>query len=291
MRWVSTIGRIECDIIYLFGVFSITHANLFSKITAGLGKTLQTISLICHLKETEDRTGPSVVICPLSVLESWYNEIKRWAPSLKVLRLHANSKQLTEVIKRNMTNADEGGFLSSDVVVTTYDVAKSASTKSLWARLRFNLCVLDEGHIIKNHQSLIAQGVRRIHSEGKLLLSGTPTQNNLVELWSILNYLYPEFFTDGDSRKIFASAFDISKNQVDSNLLNSVHEMLRLFMLRRMKSEVEKLMPKKVETRVSDEIQSMRAFSFVPSLSSSNPRPDSYVVLPFFDILAYFSFT
>ena len=77
--------------------------------------------------------------------------------------------------------------------------------------------------------------------------------------------------TDGDSRKIFASAFDISKNQVDSDLLNSVHEMLRLFMLRRMKSEVEKLMPKKVETRVSDEIsfQNMRAFSFVPSLSSS----------------------
>ena len=119
MRWVSTIGRIECDIIYLFGVFSIQLTqtfikNLFSKITAGLGKTLQTISLICHLKETEDRTGPSVVICPLSVLESWYNEIKRWAPSLKVLRLHANSKQLTEVIKRNMANADEGGFLSSD---------------------------------------------------------------------------------------------------------------------------------------------------------------------------------
>ena len=220
-------------------------------ITTGLGKTLQTISLICHLKETEGRTGPSIVVCPLSVLESWYNEIKKWAPSLNVLRLHANSKQLTEIIKKNMANARDGGFLACDVVVTTYDVAKSASTKSLWSRLRFNLCVLDEGHIVKNNQSLISQGVRRIHSEGKLLLSGTPTQNNLVELWAILNSLYPEFFAEGPSYKTFASAFDITKNQVDLDLLNSSHEMLRLFMLRRMKSEVEKLMPKKVETRVS----------------------------------------
>ena len=101
----------------------------------GLGKTLQTISLICHIKEKHGATGPSLIICPLSVLYSWCNEVKKWAPSLKHLRFH-NS---------NTESVDQAGFGEYDLVVTTYEMIKAPAFRRLWSRQHFNLLVLDEG--------------------------------------------------------------------------------------------------------------------------------------------------
>ena len=209
----------------------------------GLGKTLQTISLLCHIKEHEGVTGPSLVICPLSVLYSWCSELEKWAPELKYLRLHSSCLEEREVQRKTFTEK----ATSYDVVVTTYEMAKAPSLASLWSRMHFNYLVLDEGHKIKNHESLIAQGVRHIHCENRLILTGTPLQNNLVELWSLLNFLYPNIFT---TSKPFAEAFDIVHNTVDKAKLALAHNLLDLFMIRRMKKEVEKLMPPKIETKV-----------------------------------------
>jgi len=211
----------------------------------GLGKTLQTISLISYLKEKNIATnGPSLVICPLSVLYSWCSEIDKHAPSLRYLRLH--SSQENERVKQiELFNKN---VLDYDFVITTYDMAKTKQIESLVRGTYFNICVLDEGHVIKNMTSQISRAVRKIHSQSRLILTGTPLQNNLVELYAILNYLYPEFFTKPDS---FEDAFDITNNRIDPEMLLKANKMLGLFMMRRLKIEVEKMMPKKLETKVN----------------------------------------
>jgi len=137
--------------------------------------------------------------------------------------------------------------LDYDIIITTYEMTKTKNMQHLIRSTYFNYVVLDEGHIIKGADSLISEQVRKFHSRNKLILTGTPLQNNLVELHSILNYLYPDLFTD-DS--FFRNAFDITRNVIDKNMLLYANKVLNLFMLRRYKEEVERLMPKKIETKV-----------------------------------------
>lgn len=210
----------------------------------GLGKTLQTISLIAHLKEEQlTPQGPSLVICPLSVLYSWCNEVEKHAPSLKYFRLHASEPKEKLMQKVTLTK----DILQYDIVVTTYEMVRSKEILSLIRGTYFNFCILDEGHVIKCKETQIAEFVRKIHSQNKLILTGTPLQNNLVELYAILNYLYPDYFTSPDS---FEDAFDISNNVIDPDMLLNANKLLEKFMLRRLKEQVEKLMPKKIETKV-----------------------------------------
>jgi SWI/SNF-related matrix-associated actin-dependent regulator of chromatin subfamily A member 5 len=108
--------------------------------------------------------------------------------------------------------------------------------------------ILDEGHIIKERTTQISNAVRMLHFENALILTGTPLQNNLTELWSILNFLYPEIFTISEP---FDSAFDITKKMVDKKKLNLAHAVLDILMIRRLKEQVERLMPKKIETKVN----------------------------------------
>uniref|UniRef100_A0A7S1BKC7 Uncharacterized protein n=1 Tax=Corethron hystrix TaxID=216773 RepID=A0A7S1BKC7_9STRA len=218
----------------------------------GLGKTLQTISLLCYLKQTLRRNGPSLVVCPLSVLYSWCNELDKFAPSLKYCRLHASSPGDRD----NIILTLKVEILTYDVIITTYDMLKTQSLRHLFSTQYFNYVVLDEGHIIKNRNSEISNAVRRLHSENKLILTGTPLQNNLIELWAMLNYLYPNVFTDSGP---FAAAFDLVHNIVDREKLEEAHHVLNLFMLRRLKTEVEKLLPPRVETRVMCPLSSVQA--------------------------------
>jgi SWI/SNF-related matrix-associated actin-dependent regulator of chromatin subfamily A member 5 len=204
----------------------------------GLGKTLQSIALICHIKEKYGRTGPSLVVCPLSVLYSWCAEIEKWAPSLKFLRFHGS----------NVESMDFPNLSAYDIVVTTYEMVKVPKLRNLiWARNYFNLLILDEGQRIKGADTHIAKAVRLIHCESRVILTGTVLSNNLVELWSLLNFLVPDVFT---VQEPFVDAFDLSQNRVDKEKLKNAYKLLKIFMLRRLKAEVEKLMPKKVETKV-----------------------------------------
>ena len=144
MRWVSTcivIDARHCTVHNL-----VDSPNHPPSPPIGLGKTLQTISLLAHIKEHEKVTGPSLVICPLSVLYSWCSELDKWAPDLKYLRLHSSCLDERERQKKAFTEK----ATSYDVVVTTYDMAKVPSLASLWSRMHFNYLVLDEGHKIKN---------------------------------------------------------------------------------------------------------------------------------------------
>ena len=213
----------------------------------GLGKTLQTISLIAHLKESKGYVGPSLVVCPLSVLYSWCAEIQKHAPSLKHIRFHSSDHDERERQKHLITHE----ILKYDVVVTTYEMIKNPQLLGLIRNTYFNLCVLDEGHVIKSQTTLVAEAARKIHCQTRVILTGTPLQNNLVELFSILNYLYPTYFTVPDK---FEDAFDITHNRINPDMLLKANKLLKLFMIRRLKCEVEKLMPKKIETKVRNDV-------------------------------------
>lgn len=219
-----------------------------------VGKTLQTISLIAHLKENVPNfNGPSLVICPLSVLYSWCAEVQKHAPTLKHFRFHASDPNEREQQKHTMMH----DILSYDIVVTTYEMAKNPQIVGLIRNTYFNLCVLDEGHVIKSMTSQVAEAVRKIHCQTRVILTGTPLQNDLVELYAILNYLYPQYFTTPAK---FADAFDITHNRIDPDMLLKANKLLKLFMIRRLKGEVEKLMPKKIETKILCPLSSSQIF-------------------------------
>ena len=134
----------------------------------GLGKTLQTISLIAYLKESRGYTGPSLVICPLSVLYSWCNEIMKHAPTLKHFRFHSSDSDEREHQKHLMAHE----ILKYDVVVTTYEMIKNPQLLGLIRNTYFNLCVLDEGHVIKSVKTLISEAARKIHCQTRVILTG-----------------------------------------------------------------------------------------------------------------------
>ena len=130
---------------------------------------MQTISFLCYLKETCGITGPSLVVCPLSVLSSWCKEIPKWAPTLKFHRLH--SPDATEQENQRKILAERGS--DYDVILTTYEMIKAPQLSRAWSRLHFNMLVLDEGHRIKNHESQISIAMRKIHCENRLILTGS----------------------------------------------------------------------------------------------------------------------
>jgi SNF2 family DNA or RNA helicase len=216
------------------------------------GKTLQTISLLCYLKETEGVSGPSLVVCPLTVLSSWCSELEKWAPSLRFLRLHASN----EVVREQQRRLLESDCLAYDVVVTSYEMLLAKNMRSLLQRQHFNYLVLDEGHKIKRHDALVSQASRHIHCENKLLLTGTPLQNNLYELWSLLDFLYPSMF----DMRTFVDAFNLKDNHVDETMMIQAQRLLDLFMLRRLKTHVEAKLPPKLETRVYCPMSDVQAF-------------------------------
>ena len=133
--------------------------------------------------------GAALVVCPLSVFSTWCAELKRWAPSLRVVKLHSSDPAERERLRGRVLE-EVGGY---DVVVTTYEMAKSPAVQTqLASRSWWRYLVIDEGHVIKNDASQISQAVRRFHFSNALLLTGTPLQNNLHELWALLNFLYPD---------------------------------------------------------------------------------------------------
>ncbi|KAK9807695.1 hypothetical protein WJX72_006345 [[Myrmecia] bisecta] len=220
----------------------------------GLGKTLQTISFLTYLKDVRKVEGPSLVVVPLSVLPSWMNELRRWAPSMRVVRAHTNDIEERKRIRREVL-ADPSSF---DVAVTTYEMVLSQSwSHTLCHTVTWRYLVLDEGHKIKNEHTNVSQAMRHIGRQNVLLLTGTPMQNNLHELYALLNFLYPDVFTDPS---IFDNAFDLAHHKVDNDKLEAAHRLLKPFCLRRLKEEVEKSLPPRVETRINCPLSAMQTF-------------------------------
>lgn len=221
----------------------------------GLGKTLQTICIVSsdhHMRnekfaETqlkEFRRLPTLIICPPSLTGHWEQELNQYAPFLKVL-VYAGGPAIRAQIRGELSNAD--------IVVTSYDVCRNDVEHIV--QHDFNYCVLDEGHIIKNAASKLTKSVKRVRAEHRLILSGTPIQNNVLELWSLFDFLMPGFLgTEKVFHDKFAKPIAASRNSKTSSkeqeagalALESLHKQVLPFMLRRLKEDVLSDLPPKI---------------------------------------------
>ncbi|XP_022138478.1 ISWI chromatin-remodeling complex ATPase CHR11 isoform X2 [Momordica charantia] len=203
----------------------------------GLGKTLQTISLLGYLHEYRGIMGPHMVVAPKSTLGNWMNEIRRFCPVLRAVKFLGNPDERRD-IRENLLVA--GKF---DVCVTSFEMA--IKEKSCLRRFSWRYIIIDEAHRIKNENSLLSKTMRLYNTNYRLLITGTPLQNNLHELWSLLNFLLPEIFSSAET---FDEWFQISGDNDQQEVVQQLHKVLRPFLLRRLKSDVEKGLPPKKET-------------------------------------------
>ncbi|KAF2840227.1 putative SNF2 family helicase/ATPase [Patellaria atrata CBS 101060] len=213
------------------------HENGISGILAdemGLGKTLQTISFLGYLRYVCGITGPHLVVVPKSTLDNWKREFGKWTPDVNILVLQGAKEERTQLINERLIDED------FDVCITSYEMILREKTHL--KKFAWEYIIIDEAHRIKNEESSLAQIIRLFNSRNRLLITGTPLQNNLHELWALLNFLLPDVFGDAEAFDQWFSNQDADQDTV----VQQLHKVLRPFLLRRVKSDVEKsLLPKK----------------------------------------------
>jgi len=206
----------------------------------GLGKTLQSISVMAYLLQYHGIAGPHLVTVPLSTLGNWMREINRWCPDLKPFKLHGNKAERREQLDHLVH-----GERDWNVVVTTYEMLNMEKGKL--AKFKWHYIIVDEAHRLKNENALFSRNLRMMNSQYRMLLTGTPLQNNLHELWALLNYLMPDIF---DSAEEFDAIFNSAEAQDKSEMMKQLHSVLKPFMIRRLKLDAEKSLPPKKEMLV-----------------------------------------
>lgn len=221
----------------------------------GLGKTLQTLCIVAsdhHMRaeefektqNLEMRRLPSLIICPPTLSGHWQQEIQQFAPFLRAVAYVGSQSE------RERARA---GIDSADIVITSYEICRN--NIELFAAYNWNYCVLDEGHLIKNPNAKTTLAVKRIVSNHRLILSGTPIQNNVLELWSLFDFLMPGFlgtekvFKDRFAKPIAASRYSKSSSkeqEAGALAIEALHKQVLPFLLRRLKEEVLDDLPPKI---------------------------------------------
>ncbi len=217
------------------------HVNGILADEMGLGKTLQTISLLGYVKDFEKKTGPHLVIAPKSTLLNWRNEFKRWLPSIRARVFQGTKDERAKLAQEVFVPSKNREF---DVCITSYEIA--IREKACLRKIGWNYLVIDEAHRIKNENALLSRVVRTFVTLHRLLITGTPLQNNLHELWALLNFLLPELFHDSEQ---FDDWFDLKTDddKKKETLIHQLHKILRPFMIRRLKVDVATDLPPKIQ--------------------------------------------
>lgn len=219
----------------------------------GLGKTVQSISVMAHLAETYDIWGPFLVIAPASTLHNWQQEISKFVPRLKALPYWGNSKDRKVLRKfwdrKRATYSEDAPF---HVVVTSYQLVVLDS--QYFQNVKWQYMILDEAQAIKSSQSSRWKNLLGFKCRNRLLLTGTPIQNTMQELWALLHFIMPSLF---DSHNEFSEWFskDIENHaqknsELNESQLKRLHMILKPFMLRRVKKNVQKELGDKIELDV-----------------------------------------
>lgn len=223
----------------------------------GLGKTIQTIGLITYLMETKRINGPFLIVVPLATISNWQMEFEKWAPTVTALSYmgHQNTrKPLGNIIRRGQFN----------VCLTTFEYI--IKDKSVLAKLKWKYMIIDEGHRMKNHHCKLTFILNSFyHAPRRLLLTGTPLQNKLPELWALLNFLLPSIFKAVNTfEQWFNAPFALTGEKVELNaeesmlIIRRLHKVLRPFLLRRLKKEVESQLPDKIEYVVKCDMSALQ---------------------------------
>lgn len=201
----------------------------------GLGKTLQVIGILAA--EASEDKGTSIVIAPTSLVYNWYEETQKFYPSLKVLIINGSRQEREELIKQ---------YNNYDLLITSYPLIRRDIED--YSDVNFKYCILDEAQQIKNPSSINARSVKAINANSYFALTGTPIENSLTELWSIFDFIMPGYLM---SHAKFVKNYEqpIAKSD-DNKALDDLNKHVRPFILRRLKSQVVKELPPKIEHKV-----------------------------------------
>uniref|UniRef100_A0A2P2L6V3 DNA helicase n=1 Tax=Rhizophora mucronata TaxID=61149 RepID=A0A2P2L6V3_RHIMU len=209
----------------------------------GLGKTIMTIALLAHLACEKGIWGPHLIVVPTSVMLNWETEFLKWCPAFKILTYFGSAKE--RKFKRQ-------GWMkpnSFHVCITTYRLVIQDS--KVFKRKKWKYLILDEAHLIKNWKSQRWQTLLNFNSKRRILLTGTPLQNDLMELWSLMHFLMPHIFQSHQEFKDWfsnpISGMVEGQEKVNKEVVDRLHNVLRPFILRRLKRDVEKQLPMKHE--------------------------------------------
>ena len=236
----------------------------------GLGKTIQTIALLAYLMEVKKNNGPFLIVVPLSTLTNWNNELIKWAPKIRRTVYKGNRDARKEIRIRELAARQ------FNVLLTTYDYVikdKAFLKKSYWEYI-----IVDEGHRMKNSRCKFSMILgHEYRSRHRLLLTGTPLQNNLTEMWSLLNFLLPKVFDSVNNfEKWFSAPFRHFRNSGGNAnptegelseeerlvIINRLHMVLRPFLLRREKGDVLDQLPEKVERMIKCDLSAWQRLEY-----------------------------
>ncbi|KAK2180963.1 hypothetical protein NP493_419g07016 [Ridgeia piscesae] len=216
----------------------------------GLGKTIQTIAFLAHMLE-DGNTGPHLIVTPSSTLDNWLRELKIWCPALNIVLYYGSQEDRKEIRSQLLHTSS---LDDCNVIITSYHIAAgSTEDRILFKKLKFDYAIFDEGHMLKNMSSLRYQSLMKIRAERRLLLTGTPLQNNLLELMSLLSFVMPHMFGGKTEqlKRIFMSISNRtgadSRSAYEQTIIERAKSILKPFFLRRLKSEVLQELPVKEE--------------------------------------------
>ncbi|CAE6463520.1 unnamed protein product [Rhizoctonia solani] len=226
----------------------------------GLGKTIQTISLISFLIERKKLHGPYLVIVPLSTLTNWTLEFAKWAPSIGTV-VYKGSPNIRRTIQLNLRAQN------FQVLLTTFEYI--IKDRPFLSKIKWVHMIIDEGHRMKNTQSRLSQTLNQFYSSRyRLILTGTPLQNNLPELWALLNFALPKIFNSVKSfdewfNTPFANSGTADKIELNEEeallIIRRLHKVLRPFLLRRLKKDVESELPDKIEKVIKCKMSALQS--------------------------------
>ncbi|KNC86235.1 hypothetical protein SARC_01610 [Sphaeroforma arctica JP610] len=228
------------------------HLNGILADEMGLGKTIQSIALITYLVEIKKLAGHFLIVVPLSTISNWTLEFLKWAPELRVIAYKGGKAERAALD----VEIKKGNF---NVVLTTYELV--IINKAILSKPRWQYLLIDEGHRLRNTESKLVKTLNEAFDiPRRLLLTGTPLQNSLPELWGLMNFLLPDIFNSSATfEEWFSRPFENSGGELTgvqqaplnaeekTLVIRSLHKVLRPFLLRRVKSEVESQLPQKTE--------------------------------------------
>lgn len=205
----------------------------------GLGKTLQSIVYIAS-EVNENKNTHHLIVCPTSLIYNWQDEIENFAPFLKTLVVSGNPAERQAAIEN---------YEKYDVLITSYPLIRR--DVAFYEKINFHTVFIDEAQFIKNDSSLNAKSVKRLRAKHRFALTGTPIENSLSELWSIFDFIMPDYL---NSHSHFVEVYEKPILKEDKEALNDLHQHIEPFILRRMKKDVLTELPDKYETKMLTEL-------------------------------------
>ncbi|KAB2012900.1 hypothetical protein ES319_D09G122000v1 [Gossypium barbadense] len=208
----------------------------------GLGKTVQSVSMLGFLQNAQQIPGPFLVVVPLSTLSNWSKEFKKWLPDMNVI-VYVGTRASREVCQQYEFYNDKkiGRPIKFNTLLTTFEVV--LKDKAVLSKIKWNYLMVDEAHRLKNSEAQLYTTLSEFSTKNKLLITGTPLQNSVEELWALLHFLDPHKF---ESKDDFVQNYK-NLSTFNENELANLHMELRPHILRRVIKDVEKSLPPKIE--------------------------------------------